>query len=55
MRGMITTSFIGLKSKSYVFKIYNEQKEEKKNKGIIKYKLKKEFEYERYEDILNTE
>ena len=53
--GKIITSFIGLKPKSYAFKIHNEQKEEKKSKGIVKHKVKKEFNYKRYEDTLNNE
>ena len=55
MNGDIITSFIGLKPKSYVFKIHNQNKEEKKSKGIVKHKVKNEFNYKRYEDTLNNE
>ena len=48
----IITKFIGLKPKSYAFKVYNEEKEEKKSKGIVKHKVKKELSYKQYEDTL---
>ena len=50
--GKIITKFIGLKPKSYAFKIYNEEKEEKKSKGIVKHKVKKELNYKQYEETL---
>ena len=50
--GKIITNFIGLKPKSYAFKVYNEIKEEKKSKGIVKHKVKKELNYKQYEDTL---
>ena len=39
--GKIITNFIALKPKSYCFKTHNEEKEEKKSKGIVKHKVKK--------------
>ena len=50
--GKIITHFIGLKPKSYAFKVFNEVKEEKKSKGIVKHKVKKELTYKQYEDTL---
>ena len=50
--GKIITKFVGLKPKSYAFKIYNEDKEEKKSKGIVKHKVKKELNFQQYEDTL---
>ena len=50
--GKIITHFIGLKPKSYAFKVFNEVKEEKKSKGIVKHKVKKELTYNQYEDTL---
>ena len=43
--GKIITNFIGLKPKSYAFKIYKQDKEEKKSKGIVKHKVKRELNY----------
>ena len=48
----IITKFIALKPKSYAFKVYNEDKEEKKNKGVPKLKVKKELSYQQYEETL---
>lgn len=53
--GKIITHFIGLKPKSYVFKIYNAKKEEKKSKGIVKHKVRKELNYSNYEDTLEND
>ena len=50
--GKIITNFIGLKPKSYAFKVHNEIKEEKKSKGIVKHKMKKELTYNQYEETL---
>ena len=52
--GKIITHFIGLKPKSYTFKVHNEVKEEKKSKGIVKHKVKKELNYNKYKDTLET-
>ena len=35
-------------------KIHNQNTEEKKSKGIVKHKVKKEFNYKRYEETLNN-
>ena len=50
--GKIISRFIGLKPKSYAFQVHNETKEEKKSKGIVKHKVKKELNYKQYEDTL---
>ena len=50
--GKIITHFIGLKPKSYAFKIHKEKKEEKKSKGIVKHKVKNELHYKSYEKTL---
>ena len=50
--GKIITSFIGLKPKSYAFKIHNEEKEEKKSKGVVKHKVRSQLTYEKYEKTL---
>ena len=50
--GKIITHFIGLKPKSYAFKIHKEKKEEKKSKGIVKHKVKNELNYKSYEKTL---
>ena len=50
--GKIITNFIALKPKSYCFRIHNEEKEEKKSKGIPKQKVKKEITYNHYNDTL---
>ena len=52
MNGKIITKFIGLKPKSYAFKIHNEKKEEKKNKGVPKNKVKSNLTYDSYEKPL---
>ena len=53
--GKIITSFIGLKPKSYCYKVLNETKEEKKSKGIVKHKVKNQLTYKKYEETLNRE
>ena len=50
--GKILTQLIGLKPKSYAFKTYNEEKEDKKSKGIVKHKVKNELNYKQYEETL---
>ena len=52
MNGKIITSFIGLKPKSYCFKVYGEDKEHKKSKGVITHKVNKELNYDKYEETL---
>ena len=53
-REKIITHFIGLKPKSYAFRIFKEDKEEKKSKGIVKHKVKKELTFKKYEQTLET-
>ena len=36
----------------YAFKVYNEMKEEKKSKGIVKHKVKRELSYQKYLETL---
>ena len=52
--GKIITKFIGLKPKSYAFKIHQQEKEEKKSKGIVKHKVKKELNFDKYKDTLEN-
>ena len=52
LNGKIITNFIGLKPKSYAFKVYNQEKEEKKNKGVPKQKVKRELNYKKYLETL---
>ena len=52
--GKIIAHFIGLKPKSYAFKVYKEDKEEKKSKGIVKHKVKKELTFKKYKQTLET-
>ena len=52
--GKIITHFIGLKPKSYSFKVYKQEKEEKKSKGIVKHKVKKELNFIKYLETLNN-
>ena len=52
MNGKIITSFIGLKPKSYCFRVYGEDKEHKKSKGVITHKVNKELNYDKYEETL---
>lgn len=51
--GKIITHFIGLKPKSYCYKIYGEEKEHKKSKGIVKHKVRTQLNYDKYEETLN--
>ena len=53
LNGKIMTHFIGLKPKSYCYKIYGEKKEHKKCKGIVKHKVHNQLNYEKYEATLN--
>ena len=52
--GKIITNFIALKPKSYAFKLLDTEKEEKKNKGVPKHKVKKQLNYMSYLDTLET-
>ena len=49
------TSFIGLKPRSYCYKVYSEEKEHKKSKGVIKHKVHSQLSYKKYEETLNRE
>eukprot|EP00438_Fugacium_kawagutii_P028519 Skav226748 [mRNA] locus=scaffold3942:5794:7308:- [translate_table: standard] len=51
----IITHFIGLKPKSYCYKIYGEKKEHKKSKGIVKHKVHNQLNYEKYDATLNRQ
>ena len=53
-QGQIITNFMGLKPKSYAFKIYNQIKEEKKNKGVPKLKVKREITFNIQQIFTNT-
>ena len=50
--GKIITNFIRLEPKSYAFEIYKQDKEEKKSKGIVKHKVKRELNYKKYLETL---
>ena len=52
--GKIITHFIGLKPKSYTFKVHNEAKEEKKSKGIVKHKVRTQLNFNKYKDTLEN-
>ena len=51
----IMTHFIGLKPKSYAFKVQGDKKEYKKSKGVVKGKVNTELNYDMYERTLNGE
>ena len=51
----IMTHFIGLKPKSYAFKVQGDKKEYKKSKGVVKGKANTELNYDMYERTLNGE
>ena len=53
MNGKITTMFIGLKPKAYCYKVYGEDREQKKGKGVVKHKASNKLNYITYEDTLN--
>ena len=53
MNGHIITHFIGLKPKSYCYKVYGDEKEHKKSKGVVKHKVHNQLNYEKYEATLN--
>ena len=52
LNGKIITHFIGLKPKSYCYKVYGEEKEHKKSKGIVKHKVNSQLTYDKYEETL---
>lgn len=43
MNGKITTMFIGLKPKAYCYKVYGEDREHKKSKGVVKHKVRNQL------------
>ena len=53
LNGKIMTDFIGLKPKSYCYKVFDEKKEHKKSKGVVKHKVFSELNYNKYLDTLN--
>ena len=53
MNGKIITHFIGLKSKAYCYKVYGDEKEHKKSKGVVKHKVSNQLSYKTYEETLN--
>ena len=53
LSGKIMTHFIGLKPKSYCYKVYGEDEEHKRSKGIVKHKVANELNYNKYEQTLN--
>ena len=53
MNGKIITHFIGLKPKAYCFRVYGDEKEHKKSKGVVKHKVSNQLSYKTYEETLN--
>ena len=53
MNGKIITDFIGLKPKAYCYKVYGDEKEHKKSKGVVKHKVSNQLSYKTYEETLN--
>ena len=53
MNGKIIATFIGLKPKAYCYKVYGEDREHKKSKGVVKHKVSNQLSYKTYEDTLN--
>ena len=53
LSGKIMTHFIGLKPKSYCYKVYGEDEEHKRSKGIVKHKVANELNYNKYEQTLH--
>ena len=53
MNGKIITHFIGLKPKAYCYKVYGDEKERKKSKGVVKHKVSNQLSYKTYEETLN--
>ena len=55
LNGKVMTHFLGLKPKSYCYKIYGEKIEHKKSKGIVKHKVHNQLSYEKYDATLNRQ
>ena len=53
MNGKIITHFIGLKPKAYCYKVYGDEKEHKKSKGVVKHKVSNQLSYKTYDETLN--
>ena len=53
MDGKIITNFIALRPKMYCLKVFNEQKAEKKAKGVPKLKVKRDLDMKDYEATLH--
>ena len=53
MNGKIITHFTGLKPKAYCYKVYGDEKEHKKSKGVVKHKVSNQLSYKTYEETLN--
>lgn len=47
------THFIGLKPEAYCYKVYRDEKEYKKSKGVIKHRVSNQISYKTYEETLN--
>ena len=54
MDGKIITNFIALRPKMYCLKVFNEQKAEKKAKGVPKLKVKRDLDMKDYEATLHA-
>ena len=55
LNGKILAHFIGLKPKSYCYKVYGEDKEHKKSKGVVKHQVHNQLSYEKHEETLNKQ
>ena len=53
MNGKIITHFMGLKPKAYCYKVYGDDKEHKKSKGVVKHKVSNQLSYKTYDATLN--
>ena len=51
--GKITTHFIGMKPKAGCYKVYGDDKEHTKSKGVLKHKVSNQLSYKTYEETLN--
>ena len=53
MNGKIIAHFIGLKPKAYCYKVYGDDKEHKKSKGVVKHKVSNQLSYNTYDETLD--
>ena len=51
--GKIITHFLGLKQKAYCYKVYGDEKTQKRSKGVVKHKGSNQLRYKIYEETLN--